>query len=332
MPELRKDPFSDTWIVISPERKLRPLYIKGTPGESYLEPGDCPFCEGNESMTPPEIYAQRVTSSKPNRPGWTLRVVPNKFPALRIEGLLEEKDEALYDKLSGIGAHEVIIETVSHHKGIDELSIDAITSIFKTYKRRIIDLKQDKRFRYIQIFKNCGSRAGATIPHPHSQLVAMPVVPGRLQERLNRAKAHFDNRGRCLFCDILQYECEYKRRILLKTTEYIVMAPYASRLPFELSVFPRSHCAIFEEIYDNSIQGLAEVFKATVRKVNTALGKPAYNLILHNAPFHRNYKEYFHWHMEILPVITGTGGFEVGTYTYINPTPPEEVVEVLNKI
>jgi UDPglucose--hexose-1-phosphate uridylyltransferase len=330
MPELRKDLLSDIWVVIAPERKLRPQF-NNLSGEDFLSPENCPFCEGNESMTPPEIYAVR-NNNKPNQPGWQLRVVPNKYPALRVEGQLDKRGEGFYDKITGIGAHEVVIETNSHTKGIDELEIGAVTNIFLSFKRRILDLKKDIRIRYIQVFKNHGSRAGATISHPHSQVVGMPVVPARVKERIKKAKAHYDAKERCIFCDTLFYESEYRKRVLAETPDYVVMSPYASRFPFELVIYPRVHSASFEETGDEGVQKLAVVLRDTLRKLNNALEHPAYNLLLHNAPFDTDYKNYFHWHWELLPLISGTGGFELGTYTYINPTPPEEAAEVLRNI
>lgn len=331
MPELRKDLLSDIWVVIAPERKLRPQFSELS-GEDFLSPENCPFCEGNESMTPPEIYAIRNNQNEPNQPGWQLRVVPNKYPALRIEGHLDKRGEGFYDKITGIGAHEVVIDTNSHTKGIDELEIGAVSNIFRTFKQRILDLKKDIRVRYIQVFKNHGIRAGATISHPHSQVVGMPVVPARINERIENAKAHYNTKERCIFCDIIFHESEHRKRVLFETSDYIVMSPYASRFPFELVIYPRVHSASFEETGDEGIQKLAAVFRDTLRKINKALEHPAYNLLLHNAPFDIDYQNYFHWHWELIPLISGTGGFELGTYTYINPTPPEEAIEVLKKI
>jgi UDPglucose--hexose-1-phosphate uridylyltransferase len=331
MPELRKDLLSDIWVVFAPERKLRPQF-NNLSGEDFLSPGNCPFCEGNESMTPPEIYAVRNNQDEVNKPGWRLRIVPNKYPALRVEGNLDKRGEGFYDKITGIGAHEVVIETNSHTKGLDELDTEAAADVFIAFKRRILDLKQDIRLRYIQVFKNHGARAGATISHPHSQIVGMPMVPGRVKERLGNAKTHYNLKERCIFCDIIHYESEYHKRVLIETSDYIVFSPYAARFPFELVIYPRIHRASFEETEDEMIHALAVVFKEMMQKINKTLEKPAYNLILHNAPFNNNYRNYFHWHWELIPLISGTGGFELGTYTYINPTLPEEAVEILRKI
>ncbi len=322
MPELRKDPVTGTWVILSPERKIRPQF--------YLEEREnCPFCEGNESMTPPEIYAIRDKHAEANRPGWKLRVIPNKYPALRVEGDLNKRGEGFYDKMNGIGAHEVVIETPSHSKGMDELEDEQVSDIFLTFKRRILDLKRDIRFKYIQVFKNHKRMGGATIPHPHSQMVALPIIPARVKERLMRAEAHFKAKDRCLFCDIIHYEQEYHKRILVENSDYIVMSPFAPKLPFELVLYPKSHAASFEETGDSMMLSLAVVFRETISRINKSLEHPAYNLMLHNSSFDRDCKDYFHWHLELVPVITGTGGFELSTYSYINPTPPEEAIEIL---
>jgi UDPglucose--hexose-1-phosphate uridylyltransferase len=330
MPELRKDLLSEIWVVIAPERKLRPQF-SNLSGEDFLSPENCPFCEGNESMTPPEIYAVRNSQNKPNQPGWQLRVVPNKFPALRVEGDLEKRGEGLYDKITGIGAHEVVIETNSHTKGIDELDLKEVVDIFLTFKRRILDLKQDIRFRYIQVFKNHGVLTGSTISHPHSQIIALPIVPARVKERLEHAELHYRIKDRCIFCDILHYESEYHKRVLFESSDYIVLAPYASRLPFELVIYPKTHNASFEETDDPVIASLAIIIQESIGKINKRLERPNYSLILHNASFDRNCSNYFHWHLEIIPTIFGIGGLTLGTYSYINPISPEKAINILRE-
>jgi UDPglucose--hexose-1-phosphate uridylyltransferase len=327
MPELRKDPVTGTWVIVSPERKIRPQYFIG----NGLTEENCPFCEGNESMTPPEIYALRDKHSHANKKGWSLRVIPNKYPALKVEGNLDKRGEGFYDLMNGVGAHEVVIETAAHSKGIDEMETTETAEVFLAFKRRITDLKRDVRFKYIQVFKNHERMAGATIPHPHSQIVAMPVLPIRVQERLEHAETHFKAKDRCIFCDIIHHEQEYHKRVLMENSDFIVVSPFAAKLPFELVLYPRDHHSSFEDMDDTIMLSLAEIFKDTMTRVNKALERPAYNLMLHNAPFDRDCKDYFHWHLEIMPMITGTGGFELSTATYINPTPPEEAVGILRE-
>ncbi|MCP5047798.1 MAG: galactose-1-phosphate uridylyltransferase [bacterium] len=330
MPELRRDPVTGTWVIVSPERSIRPqFYTAG--GDVELLPGDCPFCEGNENMTPPEVYSLRESGSHGNKPGWKVRVVPNKYPALRVEGDLNREGEGFYDKMNGIGAHEVVIETTDHEKGMDELSVDEVADIFLTFKHRILDLKRDVRFKYIQVFKNHGAKAGATIPHPHSQMVALPMVPGVIHEKLSRAGDHFRERERCIYCDIIHYETGYRKRVLVENSDYIVIAPFASGFPFELAVYPVGHESSFEEMGDALFKSLAEVMREVVGRISGALERPDYNLVLHNAPFDRDAVDYFHWHLQLVPVISGTGGFELGTYSTINPTPPEEAIQTLKR-
>ena len=328
MPELRKDPVTGTWVIVSPERKIRPHYYTG----NGVTEENCPFCEGNESMTPPEIYALRDRNTQANKKGWHLRVIPNKYPALKVEGNLDKRGEGLYDMMNGIGAHEVVIETPTHTKGIDEMETTETAEVFLAFKRRVMDLKRDVRFKYIQVFKNHERLAGATIPHPHSQIVAMPVLPVRVRERLEHAEVHFKAKDRCIFCDIIHHEREYHKRVLTENSDFIVISPFAAKLPFELVLYPRDHRHSFEDMDDTDMQSLAEIFRDTMTRVNKALQYPAYNLMLHNAPFDRDCKDYFHWHLEIMPMITGTGGFELSTATYINPTPPEEAVGILRAI
>jgi len=330
MPELRKDPLSETWVVISPERKRRPQFFKSA-GEDVLSTEDCPFCPGNEDMTPPEIYSLRDGGSPANKPGWKLRVIPNKYPAFRVEGQLDRFAEGFYDKMNGIGAHEVVIETHSHSKGIDELSVEAAADIFITIKRRILDLKQDMRLQYIQVFKNHGSMAGATISHPHSQIIALPLVPQRIKERLSHAENHFKVKNRCLFCDIIHHEREFRKRIVMENNDFIVLSPFAPRFPFELAVYPVHHKSSFHEMDDNAFYSMALIFKDMMARLNKVLEKPAYNLALFNTPFGVDCRDYFHWHFEFIPVISGTGGFELSTQSYINPIPPEEVIEIFSR-
>ena len=332
MPELRKDTVTGNWVAFAPERKIRPLFFQPA-AEDTLLPEHCPFCRGNEPMTPGEIYAVRDDGSHANRPGWQLRVVPNKFPALQVEGELNKRGEGFYDKMNGIGAHEVVIETPSHSHDVDNLDIRQVTHIFRAHKKRILDLKRDQRFKYIQVFKNHKAMAGATISHSHSQIVALPVIPPAVKEKINRASDHFNTKGRCIFCDIIDHERAFQKRVLFENNDFIVMSPYAPRFPFELVIYPRMHSPSFENTGDAPLESLANIFKDTITRINKVLDQPAYNLVFNNSPFdfenQPNYNRCFHWHMEVVPVITGTGGFELGTNSYINPTFPEEAVKIL---
>lgn len=332
MPELRKDPITGTWVIISEERKKRPRYYQIVVNKDISIPENCPFCPGNEAMTPPETYALRPDHARANEPGWSLRVVPNKFPALRIEGELRKSGEGFYDKISGIGAHEVIIETPQHPRERIDIDGSQIKNTLAAAKYRILDLKKDTRFKYIMVFKNFGPTAGATLSHSHSQLIALPVVPLRVQEEIEGAHAHFVLKERCLFCDIIHYEAEADRRLLMENEHFIVLAPYAPRFSFELSVYPKRHNPAFESTPDGELDSLSSILSETLNKVARLLNRPDYNLIIHNAPCQNSVGEFFHWHIEFMPVLARVAGFEWGTGFYINSISPEESVQSLKSV
>ena len=209
MPELRKDPIHGRWVIISTERSRRPSDF--TAEERRPMGGFCPLCEGNEDRTPPEILAFRDNGTPPNSPGWTLRVVPNKFPALRIEGELDREGEGIYDKMNGVGAHEVVIETPRHEEILTTLPLKNVENVLLAYRERIIDLRRDQRLRYVLVFKNHGVAAGASLEHSHSQIIALPIIPKRVSEEIEGAKTYFNYKDRCVFCDIIRQEIKQKR-------------------------------------------------------------------------------------------------------------------------
>ena len=332
MPELRKDPITGTWVIISEERKKRPKYYQIIVDKDLSMPQNCPFCPGNEAMTPPETYALRPDHSRVNEPGWNLRVVPNKFPALRIEGELGKSGEGFYDKMNGIGAHEVIIETPLHPRERIDIDGSQIKNTLLAAKCRILDLKKDTRFKYIMVFKNFGPTAGATLSHSHTQLIALPVVPLRVQEEIEGARTHFQMKERCIFCDIIHYEKEADRRVLLENEHFLVMAPYAPRFSFELAVYPKKHNPAFENTTEAELESLGAILSATLAKIARALNHPDYNLIIHNTPCFNSVGDFYHWHIEFMPVLARVAGFEWGTGFYINPISPEESVQALKAI
>ncbi|MFA4986134.1 MAG: galactose-1-phosphate uridylyltransferase [Candidatus Brocadiia bacterium] len=330
MPELRKDPVIGRWIIIAPERFKRPSdFITGD--RFPATPEFCPFCEGNESQTPPEILSYR-DHGEPNAPGWRVRVVPNKYPCLRIEGNLGKKGDGIYDIMNGIGAHEVILETPRHLDDITELEEKNIVEIFWAYRDRLVDLKRDRRFVYGSIFKNVGLPAGAQIQHSHSQLIVTPVVPKNVAEEMNGCMNFYNYRGRCLFCDMIAQEQEDRRRIVMETENFVVITPFASRFPFEMWLLPIKHSSVFENLPNYAIAELAGVLKNVMHRLNVALDKPPYNFVVHTGPFDRGEMTYYHWHIEIIPRLIRVAGFEWSTDFYINPVPPEEAARFLREV
>ena len=328
MPELRKDPITDRWVIISTERARRPgdfvrESVPTTPSGRL-----CPFCPGNESRTPPEVLAYRSGSAQ-NQPGWSLRVVPNKFPVLGIEGELEREGEGLFDRMQGIGAHEVIVETPDHLLSITDLPEKAIERVLWAFRDRVIDLKNDRRLRYVLLFKNHGEGAGATLEHTHSQLIALPVVPKRVQEEVDGSKRYYEFKERCIFCDLIRQETKAAARVVTETDRFIVLEPYAARFPFETWILPKQHRSHYETAIAADLDNLAWVLKSTLRKIDKVLERPPYNFLIHTAPLQEAENPYFHWHIEIIPKLTRVAGFEWGTGFYINPTPPEESAQFL---
>ncbi len=339
MPELRHDPIQKRWVIIATERGLRPDEF---PRIDEPRPnGFCPFCEGNESRTPPEIRAFRSNGKGPNQPGWQVRVVPNKFPALRIEGELNRRGLGVHDWMNGIGAHEVIIETPRHDLAMADLSVEQLENVILMYRERLQDLLRDSRFKYVLIFKNHGSAAGASLSHPHSQLIATPVTPLTLAGELISAKHHYHGKERCLFCDVISQELESGERIVLSTERMVAIAPYASRFPFEVFLAPRQHQHNFAELSDEMARELAAALGEVLRRIKVSLSDPPYNFLIHTCPNTRakprrtaywdTIEVDFHWHIEIMPRLTGIAGFEWGTGFYINPTAPEEAAKYLRE-
>jgi UDPglucose--hexose-1-phosphate uridylyltransferase len=330
MPELRKDPIIDRWVIISTERGKRPVFFVEEASPSRA--GMCPLCPGNESMTPPEVYAIRAGSAFPNSSNWTLRVVPNKFPALRIEGALNKEGVGLYDRMNGIGAHEVIVETPVHGETLADMDVRAIQGVFIAYKDRIVDLTRDRRFKYIMVFKNQGSIAGASLDHSHSQLIALPIVPKRVLEEIGGGLNYFRYKDRCIFCDIIAQEKEDNVRVVFENDSCIAVSPYASRFPFEVWILPKIHEPDFvTHGQEDNYFSIAEALSAILRKYKKVLNSPPYNYMIHTTPFGNGEVPHYHWHLEIIPRLTKMAGFEWGTGFYINPTPPEEATEYLRE-
>jgi UDPglucose--hexose-1-phosphate uridylyltransferase len=334
VPELRRDPVTGRWVVISTDRQKRPNDFHVEHAE-ILGRDHCPFCPGHESFTPPEVLSYRQNGSAANAAGWDLRVVPNKFPALQVEGGLDRAGDGIFDRMNGIGAHEVIIETPDHDRQLATMSEAEVVRVLWAYRERILDLQRDIRLRYVLVFKNHGAAAGATLEHPHSQLIALPVVPDFVREEIDGARAHFQAKERCVFCDIVHQDLRDGRRVVAENADVVALAPYAPRLPFETWLLPKRHGGRFEEAPRHEYEGLARVLKSVLQRMDRALESPPFNLIVHTSPFgppSDDTPTVYHWHMEIIPKLARVAGFEWGTGFYINPTPPEEAAEVLRSV
>lgn len=335
--ELRKDPILDRWVIIAASRGKRPSDFAGEP-EPEKSAG-CPFCGGNESKTPPEIFAVRAPGTLPNTAGWDVRVVQNKFPALTLEATLGRHGIGLLDRMGGFGAHEVIIETPVHEMDLALAPVEHINKVLLTYRHRLEDLRQDPRFRHIVIFRNFGAAAGASLAHPHSQLIALPIVPMLVKRKLNASLEHYHHKERCIFCDLIEQELAMPERIVLENQDFVVLSPFAARGPFELQIYPRRHMHDFTAMSEHERWAFAAILKDTLLLYRDLLNNPPYNMMLQTAPCpvgRPGHPEYwgtisldYHWHVELLPRLTKQAGFEWGTGFYINPVSPEAATRYL---
>lgn len=329
MSELRKDPVTGRWVIISSERGRRPSdFQEATPKRKG---GFCPFCAGNERFTPPEILAYREAGTEPNTAGWTLRVVANKFPALKIEGNLDKTGIGLFDKMNGVGAHEVIIETPSHDMTMSKLPERKIEDILWAYRDRVMDLKKDSRFQSILIFKNEGESAGASLEHSHSQLVALPIIPRQVAEELEGSRLYYNYKERCIYCDIVKQEMYTEERNVAENEHFLAITPFAARFPFETWIIPKAHNSCFDEAQPWEYSSLSRILKNILQKLDKVLNIPPYNYIIHTCPLRSQMREFYHWHLEIMPKLVRIAGFEWGSGFYINPTSPEEAAKFLRE-
>lgn len=334
MPQLRKDPVTREWVIIATERSRRPSDFKPSEdliGRPAFSP-NCPFCPGNELMTPPEVLAYRPADTLPNSPGWWVRVVPNKFPALAIEGELDRVGFGMYDMMNGIGAHEVVIEGTEHDRSIADVSRVQAQEVLWAYRDRFLDLQQDRRFQYILLFRNHGKVAGASLEHPHSQLIALPMVPNHLLLKLEGAKRYHDYHDRCIFCDMVKQEIRFGERVVCMNDDFVAFCPFASKYPFETWIMSRTHVPSFVQEDRPRINAFTAILQETLKRIANALHHPPYNFMLHMAPINQEQQRDFHWHLSITPRLTIAAGFEMGSGIFINVTAPEEAARHLREV
>lgn len=335
MSEVRRDIITDTWVIVETGKGAVPRdHLK-----PKAKPPSCPFCSGNEAMTPPEIWAAREEGSARNGPGWKVRVVADKEPVLRIEGELVRTGVGIHDMVTGTGANEVVVESPAHVTNFAELAEEQIRLVLGAYQQRLVDLYRDKRFRYVLVFKDHGTLAGgSTIEHVHSQVIALPATPRKVKDLLAGARSYYEYKERCIFCDIVQNEIKAGARVLLATDRFVVFAPFASRLPFELRIVPRRHSFSYADAEPAELAELAGVLKRAVGGLYRLLGDPPFNLVLQTAPnllpkrgYWETIREDYHWFMELIPRVKRTDGFEWGSGFFINPVEPERAVELLKE-
>jgi UDPglucose--hexose-1-phosphate uridylyltransferase len=338
--QLRKDHISGCWVIIASERSKRPDDFRPAQPEKKesTAAGFCPFCRGNEAKTPWEIFAVRDDGSAPNTPGWRVRVVANKFPALTRGEMPRKKSQGIFEFMDGVGVHEVIIESPDHDREMGDLPIGHLGEVLETYRQRLQSIEAEAQYKYIQLFKNKGREAGASLSHPHSQILATPIIPKRVKEEIYNAERFFNRAKECIFCRTIREDREAEERVVLVNAHFAVLAPFASRFPFEMRLLPLRHGPSFSSVRDEELTSLAEILKAVLTMLKTSISDPPYNIVLHQAPHPDRARKawpqierIFHWYLEIFPVLTHVAGFEWGTGFYINPVPPESAVKFLRE-
>jgi len=322
MSELRRDPLVDRWVIMAPERADRPQPLT-TATELTVEDTDDPFAEGREWETPGELFALRDAGTRPDQPGWRVRVVPNKYPAVRPSAAGTASADPLYESLPGVGQHEVLIECPHFETCLSRLSVAQVREVIWTYRERLRHHRQQPQCAHVLIFKNKGRAAGATLPHTHSQLIGTPWVTSLVQQELTSSVAHWRAHGRQLWSDMLDQELFTGQRIVQLTERFVVLCPYASRLPFETRIVPRDHLACFSDVDDSTLHEAADLLRMCLISMTRLHATLPYNLILHTVPFRTAEPSAFRWHLEILPRIGQTAGFEWGGGCYINTVAPE---------
>ena len=336
MSNIRLDLLQNKYVLIAPERLHRPDYYKNTPSKNIIK--NCPFCEGHEDMTPSEIFA--IRENEPNSSGWKTRVVPNLYKAVQVEYEMNSNIEGIFEKIQGVGAHEILIDSPNHDIDIVNLDTLAIELWLNSMIKRAQDLKNDKRLIYLSIFKNYGQNAGATQEHPHTQLLALPVMPKDEFYFLERNFNYYKRHGRGILQDIIENERFSKgRRVIEELDNFIAYCPFASSFPFEVTIAPLKNISSLEYCNQGEISNLALMIKKVFKKLHKQLGQFDYNLYFRLSPLNRNFeneeylsslKENFRFSLRIVPRIYRFGGFELSTNMAINPVTPEECATLLN--
>ena len=328
MSEIRRDPVTGLWVIIAPERSRRPEDFRPQP-VGAIDGDLCPLCEGQEAIAGRELLAWRPDGGHANGPGWRLRVVANREPALRVESALGGGPASFFQSWGGLGAHEVVIESADHRAKLATMSVDEVWRVLWAWRERLRDLRRDTRLNSFLIVKNVGATAGATLDHPHSQILATPFSTPALERESVGAADFYAKHARCVYCDLTSEEIADGRRVVVSSDGALAITPYASRVPFEMCVLPRPHEASFDAASDDSLRAVATTLRDVMQRLDAVLVSPAYSLLLHTSPVGETHRPSYHWHLEIIPRFTPVSGLSWDGGVVINPVPPEEAAQVL---
>jgi UDPglucose--hexose-1-phosphate uridylyltransferase len=305
--------------------------LRGTFQAPWAGPPEvCPFCPGNEGQTPPEVFALREPGSAPNTPGWLVRVIPNKFPFLRVEGEIQRTGEGIYDRVSGTGAHEIVVESPTHDADWGSLAARDVAAVLQAYRQRSLDLRQDRRIRHIVVARNAAGRR-AQMPHPHSHVLALPVVPRRMEDEIRGIQEYARRKERCPLCDMVRHELGDGRRVVCESERFVTLEPFAARYPLETRVIPKAHWCDFGTMEDSALTELGEILRDLTARLVALAPVTEYSLVLHSSPFHPSVDSQYHWHLDFRVRLPVGGGFEWATGFFVNPLAPEEAARLLRE-
>lgn len=329
MPEFRYNILTQEWVIIATERAKRPMEFAQTVSKAMLPRLDptCPFCPGNEHATTTEVFRL-----EDERGRWSTRVVKNKYPALHEDVIPVQSGDFFRTKVDGFGIHEVIIDSPRHDRGLTDMNFHEIANVLDTYRRRYLAHERDSRVKHIILFKNHGEKAGSSMIHPHSQLIATPIYSGQIEGRLDVTRHYLNEHNRCLMCEMAEQERRFNQRVIFENAHFISFLPYAALSSFHTWIFPLEHHAHFGRLSESQLDSLAEILFYVLKSQERLLNYPDFNLVIRSAPVDVPDREY-HWYISIIPCLTKTAGFEIGSNIYINCSLPEHnALELRNVI
>lgn len=336
MSDLRKNPIAGNWVIVSQEQELG---VKVTPFPPFITPREeCPFCPGSDCEKGEIILSLPPAPGSNGSSSWGVLVIPNLFPVLQARERLDREGVGMFDRISGVGAHEILIDSPVHEHRLQDYSLDQTLLMLRAWKLRLSDLYNDSRFRYAAIFRNQGRRAGSQISHPHSQLIATPMVPPSIRADMQGSKQYFEFKERSVFLDIVDQEISEKVRVVERTEHFLAFCPFASRYPFETWILPRFGSHHYPQISETQMADLGVLLLKVTQALSASLLDPDLNLVLKTAPNPRSrpgawqtLEQDYQWRIEIIPRIARRSGYEWAAGVYVNPTPPEEAAAHLRK-
>lgn len=329
MPELRQNLATKEWVIIATERARRPEEFVAPPRPTVEAPPaweeHCPFCPGNEEL---DLEVLRL----PREGAWQLRMVRNKYPALALEGERERQFEGIHRTINAVGYHEIVVDTPSHNRSPAQQSHAELTRVLAAFQLRGRSIAPDPRVQYLIYYKNHGLRAGTSLHHPHAQLIGLPIVPHNIRARTEEARRYFDDHGQCVFCRMLADELADEVRLVAENEQMVAFVPFAAYSPFHIWILPRRHHSNFLDTEPEELAALGALLRTVLRKFYVGLNDPDYNYVIRSAPIHDPGQEYLHWYLALVPRVSRTAGFELGSGMFINVALPEESATFLRAI